>query len=113
MDHCVYCGAQFPPELKQGMPEPESLKWVDRPAIPSDAAKQLEVMKILPLEGKNQPRSIAAILTVLAVPVFGVVFYLLYSLLERYSGTGAMLVLLGGAGFIGYLVWSAFRSPRS
>jgi len=48
----VYCGETFPPDLKEGFQEPEALKWVERPAIPIDAARQLEVMKVLPWEAK-------------------------------------------------------------
>ena len=48
LQHCVYCGETFPPDFKDGHAEPEALKWVERPAIPTDAAKQLELMKFPP-----------------------------------------------------------------
>ena len=41
-EHCIYCGTAFPPGFKEGFQEPEALKWVDRPAIPDDAARKLE-----------------------------------------------------------------------
>lgn len=113
MDHCVYCGAAFPADFKQGMPEPEALKWVDRPGIPPEAAKQLELMKVVPFDSGKRPRSVASIVTLLSIPVFAVVFYLLYSLVQRYSPATAGLLLLAGAAFIGYLLWSVFKGPPS
>ena len=113
MDHCVYCGEAFPPDFKRGMSEPEALKWVDRPTIPPEAARQLEMMKLVPLDRPKQPRSAATVLALLSVPVFAVIFYLLYSLVHRYSAATSGLVLLGGAAFLGYLIWSVFRSPRA
>jgi hypothetical protein len=113
MEHCVYCGAIFPPELKQGVPEPEALKWVDRPTVPPDAAKKLEMMKVVPLEQGRRPRSIAVVMTLLSIPVFAVVFYLLYSLVHRYSPATAGLVVAGGALFLGYLLWNVFKGSKT
>ena len=48
LQHCVYCGESFPADLKEGHAEPEALKFVERPPIPADAAKQLEMMKVIP-----------------------------------------------------------------
>ena len=110
MDHCVYCGAAFPPDFKQGIQEPEALKWVERPAIPPDAAKQLELMKVVPLEQDLRPKSIGKILAVVSLPLFGAIFFLLFRLLQRYSAGIAILVLVGGIVFLGYLLWSVFRS---
>ena len=104
LDHCVYCGAVFPADFREGFPEPEALKWVERPGLPADAARQLEMMKVIPLERKG--RSPAMLLGLLSVPVFAVLFYLLYRIVARYSATSAMLVLVAGAGFIAYLFWS-------
>ncbi len=112
-DHCVYCGTEFPPELKQGVPEPETLKWVDRPGIPPEAARQLEMMKVVPLDKSVRPRSIAAVVLLLSIPLFGIVFYLLYSLVKRFSPPTAILVLLAGIFLLGYLGWTAFRARRS
>jgi hypothetical protein len=112
MDHCVYCGAPFPSELKEGVPEPEALKWVERPQITPEAARQLEMMKVVRLDGKKPARSAGAVLTVLSIPVFGVIFYLLYALVARSSPGSALLVLLAGAIFIGYLLWVALRPGR-
>ena len=113
MDHCIYCGAAFPPDFRQGLPEPEALKWVDRPVIPPEAARQLEMMKVIPLDGASRPRSLARAVMLLSVPVFAVIFYMLYSLVHRYSPSTAGLVLLGGAVFVGYLIWSIFKAPRA
>jgi hypothetical protein len=107
LDHCVYCGAVFPSDFREGFPEPEALKWVERPGLPADAARQLEVMKVIPLEKKG--RSPAMLLGLLSVPVFAVLFYLLYRIVARYSAPSAMLVLVAGAGFIAYLFWSLRR----
>jgi hypothetical protein len=107
LDHCVYCGAAFPADFREGFTEPAALKWVERPALPADAARQLEVMKVIPLERKG--RTPAVLLGLLSVPVFGVLFYLLYRIVARYSAPSAVLVLVAGAGFLGYLFWSLSR----
>jgi len=106
LDHCVYCGESFPPDLREGFAEPEALKWVERPGIPPDAARQLELMKVIPMEKDSKPRSVLRLLTLISLPVFAVLFYLLYQLLRRYSPALSVLVLVGGAGFLAYLVWS-------
>ena len=104
-DHCVYCGAPFPPDFKQGFAEPEALKWVERPAIPPEAARQLEMLKVVRLDAKK-PRSLLLALGLISVPFFGVLFYLLYVLVRRYSAASAPFILLAGMGFLVYLVWS-------
>jgi len=104
LDHCVYCGAAFPADFREGFPEPPALKWVERPGLPADAARQLEMMKVIPLEKKGG--SPAMLLGLLSVPVFAVLFYLLYRIVARYSAGSAVLVLVAGVGFIGYLFWS-------
>ncbi len=109
-EHCVYCGAVFPPDLKAGFSEPETLKWVERPAIPPDAAKKLEMMKIVPLEGGAKTRSLPMLIGLLSLPIFAVLFYLLSNVLRRYSGAASAAVLIAGVGFLGYLVWSLRRS---
>ena len=106
-DHCVYCGAVFPPDLKAGFAEPEALKWVERPNLPPEASRQLEMMKVIPME--RPKRSAAAIFGLLALPVFAVVFYLLYRLVERRSASGAILIALAGIGFLAYLGWNFFK----
>ncbi len=106
LDHCVYCGESFPPDLREGFAEPEALKWVERPAIPPDAARQLELMKVIPMEKDAKPRSVLRLLTLISLPVFAVLFYLLYQILRRYSPAFSVLVLVGGAGFLAYLAWS-------
>jgi len=110
MDHCVYCGAVFPPDFKQGVQEPEALKWIERPTIPAAAARQLEMMKVVPLDRDTRPRSLAKGLALISLPLFGGIFLLLYLLLQRYSAGIAVLVLVVAAVFLVYLVWSVFRS---
>src|SRR5713101_3726950 len=110
LDHCVYCGAVFPADFKQGVQEPDALKWVDRPNIPADAARQLAMMKVVPLERDTRPRSVGKILALASLPIFGAIFFLLYRILQRYGSGFAILAVVGGAIFLGYLVWSVFRS---
>ena len=116
MDHCVYCGMVFPAELKQGVPEPEALKWVDRPGVPPDAAKQLEMMKFVPSEGTTRPRSAVKTVTLLSIPLFALIFLLLYSLVRRVVDRilpgASLFVLFAGVLLVGYLLWSALRAPR-
>lgn len=107
LDHCIYCGAVFPPDFRAGFTEPEALKFVDRPALPPGAARQLEMLKVLPTEGKT--RIGGRVLVLISLPVFGVLFYLLYRIVARYLPSLAVLVLVAGAGFLGYLTWSAFK----
>jgi hypothetical protein len=110
MDHCVYCGAPFPAGFREGLPEPESLKWIDRPDLPADAFKQLELMKVLPDDRLRQPRSLVLALAGFSIPVFGAIFYLAYKMLARYSATAAVAILAGGVLVVGYLVWNALQS---
>jgi hypothetical protein len=112
--HCVYCGEPFPPDLKEGHAEPEALKWVERPSIPSDAAKQLELMKFFPGEVWKAPRSRPILIGIGAVSLvtFAVVFVLLYLLLRRSAPALGAFVLVLGAGFLAYLGWVFLRAYR-
>jgi hypothetical protein len=110
LDHCVYCGAVFPPDLRDGFEEPEALKWVERPAITPEAARQLEMMKVVPMEGDRRSRSVARALGLLAIPVIATLFYMLWSISGRYIP--GWLVAMMGLGVIGYLVWSLSRGGR-
>jgi hypothetical protein len=111
-DHCVYCGATFPPGFKDGFEEPEGLKWVERPAIPPEAARKLEMMKVVPLEGKVMARSLPVWIGMVSLPIFAVVFYLLYSLLRRYIPGAAGLVLVVEAAILAYLAWIFYRARK-
>ena len=106
--HCVYCGESFPPGLKEGFQEPEALKWIDRPAIPMDAARQLEVMKILPWEAKRKPSRTLILAAGFSFAVFVTIFVMLFSVMRRSMPSIGILVLVAGAVFLGYLV-TAFR----
>jgi hypothetical protein len=112
MDHCVYCGTPFPSGFRDGVPEPEALKWINRPSLPPEASKQLELMKVVPYGEVRRPRALALALAGFSVPVIGVVLYLIYSLLRRYSAPAAVVVLLGGAALLAYLLWRAANLPK-
>jgi hypothetical protein len=110
LNHCIYCGETFPAELKQGFQEPEALKWVDRPALPADVSRKLEMMKVVPDAGKKPARNLVAIAGVISIPIFGAIFYLTYSLLKQLSPTTSFLILVAGIGVIGYLGYTFFKA---
>ncbi|MFY9550949.1 MAG: hypothetical protein WAU32_07350 [Thermoanaerobaculia bacterium] len=105
MDHCVYCGEAFPAELKQGFQEPEALKWVERPGLPPDVTRKLEMMKVVPLETRKPARNFVAIAGVVSIPIFGAIFYLTYTMLKQLSPTSSLLILVAGIGVVAYLVY--------
>jgi len=111
MNHCVYCGHVFPPDWKAGFAEPEALKWVERPAIPADAAKQLEMLKVIPMDRAKRGGGMA-ILGGLSLPIFAGLFYMIYRIVARYSQPMSALVLVGGASILGYIAWTLFKSSR-
>src|SRR5678816_4842395 len=92
----------------------DRLKWVERPAIPTDAAKQLELMKFLPGGTKTATRSRPALLLAGAISIiaFSVVFVLLFLVLRRSMPAGAGIVLFVGVGFLAYLAWVFLRASR-
>jgi hypothetical protein len=109
-DHCVYCGEVFPPDLRDGYEAPEALKWVDRPAISPEAARQLEMMKVVPMPGDKKTRSVVRAMGLAVIPVVAVLFYMLWSISGKYlPGWGVLLV---GALVMGYLVWSISKVAR-
>jgi hypothetical protein len=112
LEHCVYCGEAFPPGFKEGFQEPDALKWVERPALPPDVSKKLELMKVVPIEGRRKTRPMLAVAGLVSIPLFGAIFYLTFSLLRKLSPTAGLLVLAGGAGVLGYLVWIFARAAR-
>lgn len=113
LNHCVYCGEVFPPDLREGHEEPEALKWADRPTVPPDAMRQLELMKVVPFDKPARPRNLMLAAAFLSLPIFAGIFFMIYRLIMRYSPAGAVLVAVGGVGFLVYLVWSALRASRS
>ena|SRR5688572_6999390 len=110
--HCVYCGENFPPDFKEGFAEPDSLKWVERPAVPVDAAKQLEMMKVLPWEPKKTRSRFLLFAAGVSVVLFTAIFGLLFGVVRRSMPTAGPIVLVVGAIFIGYLAWIFLRSLR-
>lgn len=112
LPHCVYCGETFPPDLKEGFEEPEAVKWIERPAIPSDAARQLELLKVLPWETRKRPGRALLFAAGFSVAAFTGIFVLLFLMLRRQMPSLAAPVVLVGAVFIAYLVWIFRRAQR-
>lgn len=112
LEHCIYCGESFPPELKQGFAEPEALKWVNRPPLPVDVSKKLEMFKVVPLEKRKSSRNVVAIAGIVSVPIFAVIFYFTYRLIRQISPASGLLMLVAGAGVVGYLIWTFARARR-
>ena len=104
LDHCVYCGEALPAGLKEGHEAPAGLQWVERPALPTDLSKKLELMKVVPIESRKKSRSLLTTLGIVSIPIFGVIFYLLSTMVRRISPGLAWIVLLGGVGFVAYLI---------
>jgi hypothetical protein len=111
LKHCVYCGETLPEDLKEGFTEPPGLKWVERPGLPADVSKKLEMMKVVPTDRPNKSKNFVAIAGLISIPIFGAIFYLAYTMLKRLSPTAGLLILVAGLGVIGYLVWT-FRKAR-
>jgi hypothetical protein len=112
LDHCVYCGEPFPEGFREGFDEPAALRWVERPEVPPEATRQLEMMKVVSFDREPKVRSFGLVFGLLSLPVFAVIFYLLYGLVARASPATAGLVVAAGLGFLGFLAWSFFRSRR-
>jgi threonine/homoserine/homoserine lactone efflux protein len=83
---------------------------VQRPTVPPEATRQLELMKVVDFDKEPQSRSVGAVFGLLSLPIFAVVFFLLYRLVARTQPTAAVLILVAGLGFLGYLVWTFLRS---
>ena len=105
LSHCIYCGEAFPSDLKEGFAEPEALKFVERPALPADVTKKLEMMKVVPSDTPKKSKNFVAIAGLVAIPIFGVILYLTYTMLRQLSPTSSILILVAGIGVVAYLVW--------
>ena len=112
LNHCVYCGEAFPAELKEGFAEPDALKWIERPPLPADVSKKLEMMKVVPIEAHKKSRSIVTIVGIVSVPIIAILFYFTWLLLRQMSPTSGLLVLIAGVGVIAYLIWTFARARR-
>ncbi len=110
LDHCIYCGEAFPPEFKQGHTEPETLKWVDRPELPADVTKKLQLMKVAPPRRSGGMRNFVAIAAAVSIPIFAVLFFMTYRVVQRFSPVAGLAVIVAGLGSIAYLVWVFFRA---
>lgn len=111
LNHCIYCGEAFPDDLKAGFSEPEALKWVERPGLPADMTRKLEMMKVVPSDRPNRSKNLVTIAGIISIPIFGAIFYLAYTMLKRLSPVAGLLILVAGLGVIGYLVW-IFRKAQ-
>ena len=60
LDHCVYCGETLPAGLKEAHEAPAGLQWVERPPLPTDLSKKLELMKVVPIEARRKSRPLVA-----------------------------------------------------
>jgi hypothetical protein len=98
--------------LKEGFDEPEAVKWIERPAIPSDAARQLELLKVLPWETEKRPGRALLFAAGFSVAAFTGIFVLLFLMLRRQMPSLAAPVVLVGVVFIAYLVWIFRRAQR-
>jgi hypothetical protein len=112
MGHCIYCGEAIPPELKAGFAEPEGLKWVERPPLPTDLSKKLEMMRVVQTEptAPRKTRVAWAVAAGIAFPLLIGIFYMAYMLLRRLSPVSSALVVIVGMGGIAYLVVAFLKS---
>jgi hypothetical protein len=109
LDHCIYCGESLPAELKEGFQAPEALKWIERPELPADVSKKLAMMKLVPSSDVKRPQSWVRTAGFVSLPIFAVIFYLLYRVIRQVSPTFAFLLILIGFAVIGYLLWFFWR----
>jgi hypothetical protein len=112
LNHCVYCGENFPAEFKEGFSEPEALKWIERPALPVDVSKKLEMMKVIPQEPVKKSRSLVTIAGILSIPIFAAVFYLTWTLIRQLSPASGVMIGIAGVGVVAYLVWTVWKARR-
>ena len=113
LDHCIYCGEKFPENLREGFTEPEALKFVERPTVSPDAARQLEMMRYVEIGARpKQKTTVAAAIALLTLPVFAGIFYMLYRLVSRTFPSFAILVVVAGLVLLGYVGWTVAKSAR-
>jgi hypothetical protein len=113
LGHCIYCGEAIPAELKAGFAEPEGLKFVERPPLPTDLSKKLEMMRVVNTEKaprKGRVRIAWAVAAGVAFPLLLGIFYIAYKLLRQLSPVSSALVVIVGLGGLGYLVVSFLKS---
>lgn len=109
LDHCVYCGTALPPDFRETYPEPEGVRRAEPRELPPEAAKQLELMKVLPSEKPSKSRTILFAMGLLTIPVFALLFYLMYKILSRFASGTSWIVGLAALAFFGYFGWMALR----
>lgn len=113
LDHCVYCGEKFPENLREGFTEPEALKFVERPPVSSNAAKQLEMLRHVEIGARpKQTSTVTTALVLFTLPVFAGIFYMIYRLVSRTFPSFAFLVVIAGVAFLGYVGWNLARKAK-
>jgi hypothetical protein len=112
LDHCIYCGTALPPDFREKYPEPKGLKLIEPAPLPPAAARQLELMKVMPTGKPGRSRTLLFAMGLLTVPVFAILFYLMYGMLSRYAPGSAWVVALAAVAFLGYIAWVSLRTRR-
>ena len=69
-------------------------------------------MKVVPIDARRKSRSLVTIVGLLSLPIFAAIFYLLYTMVRRLFPGTSLVVLLAGAGFVGYLAWIFARARK-
>jgi hypothetical protein len=114
LDHCIYCGEKFPENIREGFTEPEALKFVERPAVTPEVAKQLEMLKVVSIGEKPKAKTpLVVVFALLTLPVFAGIFYMLYRLVSRTFPSAAILIVAAALLFLGYVGWTVAKSARS
>ena len=65
-----------------------------------------------PSQAPGKSRSFLAVAAIVSIPIFGALFWLTYRMLRQLSPTTSLLVLVGGAGVLGYLGWIFYRARK-
>ncbi len=68
-------------------------------------------MKVTPTQSRSKARNFIPIAALITIPIFAVIFFLTYRMVERFSPVAGLAVIVGGLGWIGYLAW-IFQKSR-
>ncbi len=67
-------------------------------------------MRVVPSEGRRKGSRFLAIAALVSIPVFAVIFFLTYRMLNPFSPVAGFAVALAGLGSVGYLAWIFHRA---